>query len=452
VPLREEKNVKRRVLRFGAISGVITVTSLAVAPAFAAATVSQATAQSLKLDIGGNNAISQLITATNDGTSETRNDTSTVPLLADLLTGNNVLGAGVAPQDAHANADGTSYACAGLAGTGGGIVTVGHSSCDVDKGQPLTLGLGTINLDLKSILGTQGAITGPLHDALLPVTDQLGGGLDDAVAQIRDNIKDTPLGQIRLDGALSVVEADCTANPDGAKGGAEILDTSGDRKLPIRATVPDGSGGTKTLTLVDFDLNMEPRPGGYDLLVDLDKVFSALVAAIEGELDTAIEGQLKDLNPTLVEPVLGQVRDAVVAKLVEQLRDPLLKQLSDNVLKVTLLDRNYGDSGRSVDAKALNVQVLPAAKQFANAALVDGTIGHVTCGPNNRPAVVSGPGGGDTQVKPPKANLPKVPTVVDSGLAGNGDHTARNVLGATAALLLLGGTAGLVGYRRMLGK
>ena len=54
--------------------------------------------------------------------------------------------------------------------------------------------------------------------------------------------------------------------------------------------------------------------------------------------------------------------------------------------------------------------------------------------------------------EPAGHNLPDIPTVVDSGLAGHADHTARNVLGATAALLLLAGTAGLAGYRRMLNK
>jgi len=438
--------LNRRLLRSGAIIGAVTVSALAVAPAFAAAATSQATAQSIDLKIGGQSAISQKITATNNGTTETRTDTSTVPTLADLLTGNNALGAGVAPQDAHANADGTSYACAGLTGTGGGIAYVGHSSCDVDKGQPLTLNLGKLDLDLVHLFGTQGKIT----QALTPL-NQVGGPLDGIVDQLAAGLAGTPLGSIGLEGALSVVEADCTANPDAANGGAEILDTSGDRKLPIRATVPDGSGGTKTITLVDFDLNMEPRPGGYDLLVDLDKVFNALVAAIEGELDTAVEGQLKQLNPALVEPVLGAVRDQVVKALVDNLRDPLLQQLSDNVLKVTLLDRNYGDSGRSVDVKALRAQVLPAAAKYAGGALVDGTIGHVTCGPNTRATTEeSSPEGSNTGS--PEQPLPDVPTVVDSGMAGHADHTARNVLAATAALMLLAGSAGLLGYRRMLDK
>jgi hypothetical protein len=441
--------LKRSLLHYGAIVGAVTVSALAVSPAFAAATVSQATAQSIDLSIGGQSAISQKVTATNDGTTEARNNASTIPTLADLLTGNNALGVGVAPQDAQANADGTSYACAGLAGTGGGIAYVGHSSCDVDTGQPLTLNLGKLDLDLVHLFGDQGAITSALTSL-----NQVGGPLDGIFDQLVAGLAGTPLGSIALEGALSAVESDCTANPNAAQGGAEILDTSGDRRLPIRATIPTGAPTgqpqTQTLNLVDFDLNLEPRPGGYDLLVDLDTVFNALVAAIEGELDTAVQGQLQTLNPLLVDPVLSTIRDQIVNALVDGLRDPLLQQLSDNVLKVTLLDRTFGDGGKSVDVKALRAQVLPAAAQFAGAALIDGTIGHVTCGPDQAPG--ADVGGTQTCPKLPCGNLPDIPTVVDSGLPGHADHTTRNVLGATAALLLLAGTAGLAGYRRLLNK
>jgi hypothetical protein len=439
------------VLRIGATLGAATVASLAIAPAFAATTVSQATAQSLKLDIGGNNAVSQIVTATNDGSTETQNNPSTIPLLADLIKGNNVLQAGVAPQEAHANPDGTSYACAGIAGaTSGGVVTVGNNECTID-GAKLTLNLGHINLDLTHLLGSEGAISGPVGQALAPLTDQLGPQLDDVVKQISDGLAGTPLGQIQLTGALSAIAATCTANPDAADGDAQILDTAGRHTMPISVTIPSGQNGeTQTLSLVTLDVNVAPKPGGTDLLVNLDEVTQAVFDAVVEELHTALNGQLAQLGDA-AKQITQQVQDQLIEALVTNLK-PALQQLSDNILKVTINDRTFGDNGRSVDVKALNVQVLPAAKQFSGAALVEGTIGHVNCGPNTRPAAVLPPASPKTQVKPPKANLPKVPTVVDSGLAGNGDHTARNVLGATAALLLLGGTAGLVGYRRMLGK
>jgi len=433
------------VLRFGASIGATTVAALAVAPAFAATTVSQSSAQSLQLSIAGNAAVSQKVTASNDGTSESRTNPSTVPLLADLVKGNNVLGAGVAPQDAHANADGTSYACAGIAGSSsGGVVTVGNEKCTID-GAKLTLGLGHINLDLAHLLGGEGAVSGPLGKALAPLTDQLGPALDGVVKQLSDGLAPTPLGQISLSGALSAVAATCTANPEAAAGDAQIVDTAGRHTMPISVTIPDGKGGTQTLPLVTLDVNVEPKPGGTDLLVDLDKVTQAVIDAVTEELHTAVNGQISQLGDA-AKQVLQPVQDQIVVALVTQLK-PALQQLSDNVLKVTINNRTFGDSGRSVDVSALNVQALPAAKQFAGSALVDGTIGHVTCGPNSRVATPTPA----TQVNPPTA-VPHVPNVVDSGLAGHEDHTARNVLGATAALLLLGGTAGLMSYRRMLHK
>lgn len=442
--------------------GAVTVASLAIAPAFAAATtVSQATAQSLKIDIAGNNAVSQIVTASNDGTTETQNNPgtgeknpSTIPLLADLIKGNNAVQAGVAPQEAHANADGTSYACAGVAGAAsGGVVTVGDNKCTID-GAELTLNLGHLDLDLTHLLGDKGAITKPVGDALAPLTSQILPPLDDAVKQVSEALAGTPLGQIGLSGKVSAIASACTANPDAAYGDAQILDTAGRHTMPISISLPDGKNGT-TYSLVTLDVNVEPKPGGTDLLVELDKVTqAALVDAVSEELKTVLNGQLKALGDGL-QPVLQQVQDQIIAALVKNLQ-PALQQISDNLLKVTINNRTYGDNGRSVDVSALNVQVLPAAKQFANAALVEGTIGHVNCGPNSAPEtkVSSGscvrPSPECPDVKGPK--LPDVPTVVDSGMAGNGDHTARNVLGATAALLLLGGTAGLVGYRRMLGK
>jgi hypothetical protein len=448
--LREE-TMKRPVLRLAAVIGAATVSALAVSPAFAAATVSQAKAQSLQLSIGGQSAISQEITATNEGGAESRTNTSTIPVIADLLTGNNVVQAGVAPQDAHANALGDSYACAGIAGDqSGGVVTVGKSSCSID-GADLSLGLGTLDLDLVHIFGTEGALTSQLNTALQPLTGPLGSALDDAVSQLTSGLDDTPLGQIGLAGHVSAIEATCTANPAAAAGDAQILDTAGRHTLPISVTIPDGSGSEQTVNLVDLNANLAPRPGGWDLFINLDDVSQALIDALDGELDVALNGAIADSG--LADPIkliLQTAQDDIVNSLVDGLRDPLLQQLSDNVLKVTINDRTFGDSGKSVAVTALDAEVLPAARQFANASLISGVIGHVTCGPNQAPAAETS--GTQTCAKLPCGHLPDIPTVVDSGMAGHADHTARNVLGATAALMLLAGTAGLAGYRRMLNK
>ena len=443
--------MNRRVLRFGAIIGAATVSALAVSPAFAAAGTSQATAQSVQLSIAGQSAVSQKITATNDGTTENRTNTSTVPVIADLLTGNNVVQAGVAPQDAHANADGTSYACAGLAGDqSGGIVTVGKSSCGID-GADLSLGLGAVDLDLVTILGTEGALTGPLGTALAPLTGALGGSIDDAVAQLRTALADTPLGQIALEGSLSAIEATCTADPTAAAGDAQIVDTAGGHTIPVRVTIPDSDGvGTQTLDLVTLDVNVAPKPGGTNLLINLDEITEALINAIREEVRTAVGGAVSALDAGLLKTLLTDtVQDTIVTQLVTALRPNLLTQLDANILSVTINDRTFGDAGKSVDVKALRAEVLPAAAQFSGSSLISGTVGHVTCGPNARTAPSSDTGSPN---QPGAGNLPDIPTVVDSGLAGHADHTARNVLGATAALMLLAGTAGLAGYRRMLNK
>jgi len=433
--------LKRRVLRFGASIGATTVATLAVAPAFAATTVSQSSAQSLQLSIAGNSAVSQKVTASNDGTTETRNDASTVPTIASVFPGNNLLGAGVAPQQAGANKDGTSYACAGIAGTGGGIVKIGNSSCDLN-GKPLTLDLATLDLG-DVVLGTDSALGSSLQP-LQAVLDPLGKSVNQVVTAISGNLAGTPLGQIKLGGSLSAIEGSCTASPDGATGDARLVDSSGgSNATPISVTLPDGKGGTQALTLVNLPAN---PPKNTHVPVDLDKVTQTLVTALNVELDTAVGGALKDLG---LGGALQQVQDAVVKQLVDNLRDPLLKPLQDNILDITLNQQSLGDGGKSVSVTALDLQVLPAAKQFAGSSLISGQIGHVTCGPNSRVAAPTTPA---AQVSPPKAAVPKVPTVVDSGMAGHADHTARNVLGATAALLLLGGTAGLMGYRRMLHK
>jgi hypothetical protein len=430
-------------MRFGAIIGAATVSTLAVAPAFAAAATSQATAQSLHISIAGTDAISQKVTASNNGTTETKNNADTLPTIASVFPGTNLLGAGVAPQEAAAKKDGTSYACAGIAGTGGGIVTVGNSSCDLD-GQPLTINLG--GLDLGNVVLGDGSALGAALNGLPIIGDVLtllGQTLNQLVTTISDGLAGTPLGQISLGGSLSAIEGSCVADPEKATGDARLVDSSGgSNATPIGVTIPTGVGnGTQTLTLLNLPAN--PPPNTH-VLVDLDTVTQTLVTALTTELNTAVGGVLAPLNLGVL---LQQVQDAVVTQLVANLQ-PLLTALQDNILDITLNKQSTGDGGRSIHVTALDAQVLPAAAQFAGASLISGQIGDVTCGPNTRASAA----GGETPDSPQNPDQPDVPTVVDSGVAGQADHTARNVLGATAALMLLAGTAGLVGYRRMLNK
>lgn len=432
--------MKRRVLRFGAIIGAVAVSTLAVAPAFAAAATSQATAQSIQISIAGQDAVSQKVTATNDGSGETKNSADTVPLLADVLPANNLIGAGVAPQDATANSDGTSYACAGIAGTGGGIVQVGNSACELN-GQPLTIDLA--NLDLgNALIGDAGALTSALNSlpGIGDLLTTLGVNLNELVGQISTAVNGTPLGEITIGGSLSVIEASCTANPDAAQGDARLVDSSGgSADTPIGLTLPN----VGEVTLLNLPANPPPNTKA---VTQLDVVTQTMVTALNQELDTVIQGELAGLG---LGDALQTVQDEIVEQLVLQLQ-PLLQPLEQYLADITLNKQTVGDGGRSIQVTAFDAQLLPAAQEAIGDSVISGELGKVSCGPNTR---FTAPPGDDAN--PPAdddPDLPDVPTVVDSGVAGKSDHTARNILGATGALMLLAGTAGLVGYRRMLDK
>ncbi len=422
--------MNRRLLRFGAITGAAAVSLLAVAPAFAA-TVSQSTAQAINLSIAGNSVISQEVTAVHDGTSEESVDNSTIPTLLDLLPANTALAVGVAPQEAVANADGTSFACAGIAGTGGGVVKVGDERCELN-GEPLTLELGS--LDLGVLPGPSGA----LSTALEPLLGALGPVLDQVVDAIVDGVGGTPIGEIGLSGSLSVIEGSCFADPDAAVGDTRLVDTSGGTNAtPISVTLP---GVAEPIVLLNLPANPPPNT---EVVVELDQVTQTLIDALEVQLNTMVQEALVPLAGPLV-GVLQQVQDQAVVVLVDALQ-PLLQPLQENILNITLNQQTFGDNGRSIEVTALDIQVLPALAEFAGGSLVGGQIGNVTCGPNSRVTV------DEPTPNPTPTDNPEPPTVVDAGAAGD-DGTARAVLTATAALTLLAGSAGLIGYRRMLNK
>src|SRR5690348_15722810 len=234
-----------------AAAGAVTVVGVLAAPALAATTVSQATAQSLKLSIAGTPAVTQIITASNDGTKQSKNNASTLPTLAQVLPTNNLLGAGVAPQDAGANADGTSFACAGIAGTGGGIIHTGNTSCAIN-GAPITIGLGDLNLG-STTLDTSSAIGAALNGLGLGtvVNGLVNGVAGNIVSSVSNALKGTPL-DIKLGGTLSAIEGVCQATPTSATGATHLVDTQGNANAPtpIQATVAG-----KTLVIAQLPAN-----------------------------------------------------------------------------------------------------------------------------------------------------------------------------------------------------
>lgn len=433
-----------RAKRWGAALGAITLTTLAASPAYAA-TISQAEAQAINLQVVGNSAVSQQVTATNDGSGEQKNDASTLPTIASVLPGTNILGAGVAPQEAGANSDGTSYACAGIAGTGAGIVKVGDSGCDIE-GKPLDLDLANLQLG-EVLLGNDSALGSALNGVpgIGDLLTALGTNLDGLVAQISGAVGSTPLGEIEIGGSLSAIAASCVATPDSASGKATLADTSGgSNATPITVTLP---GVPEPLVVANLPANPEPNT---HVLVNLDSVTQTLVDALTVQLDTMLGGALQGLGLPLL---LQQVQEQVLTTLVAQLQ-PLLQPLQENVLDITLNKQEKGDDGRSITVTALDLQVLPAAQQFTGSSLISGEIGKVSCGPNARPAAADPAPQEDEEESAPAAG-PKpqanaaVPTAVDAG-ADHNDGKGFMILGATGVLTLLAAMAGLSAYRRLL--
>ncbi|MFL6173952.1 MAG: hypothetical protein ACJ716_13775, partial [Marmoricola sp.] len=330
-----------------------------------------------------------------------------------------------------------SYACAGIAGTGGGIVTVGNSSCNLN-GDPLTidlahLSLGDIVLDPEN--GTLGQALAPLQTLLNGV---VGVTLNQIVTALSGGLAGTALGDIKIGGALSAIEGSCKANPDAATGDARLVDSSGgNTNTPISITLP---GVAQPIVLLNLPANPPPNT---DIPLDLGTVADTLVSAIQTELETALTGALAPLANALGQAYSG-IKSAILTQLLTNL-EPLTKAIHDNLLDIVLNKQVHSDGGRKIEVTALSLEVLPAVAKFAGSSLISGEIGKVSCGPNTR--IVTPP-----TATPPPTDNEKPPTVVDSGVAGKADHTARDVLTATAALMLLAGTAGLIGYRRMLTK
>jgi hypothetical protein len=432
-------------LKVSALAGVASLVVLAAGPAIAADPVSQATASGLDLSIAGNRVVSGITSATNDGKTQDKQTNNTLPGLAGVAPGTNIAGLGVVLQDAYAQANGTSSACAGLTGQGGGLVQVGDRPCSVDGGQATTLDLATF--DLGGLIADPSTVVGQVVSTL--GINNIAQQLQDALlGPVTKALSDT-LGNVGLTGSLGVVAAHCNATPDAATGGATIANSH------LGLTL-----GGKTVTLVD--LPADPAPNTH-VLTDLDKVTQVVLDAVVTQVTNMLNNPIGTAGPSplgqlaaILDPLgqltgtvgdaLKQVVGALQPNLIEPLvsaLQPLLKALQDNVLDITLNKQPVPQKAKTFEATALDLQVLPAAKQFTGSSLVGGTIGHVTCGPNAR--VAASPAPSPSPNTPPSA--PDIPKHVDSGLAGNSSN-ANVILAASTALLAMAAAAGLLAYRR----
>jgi hypothetical protein len=426
----------RSHLRLASVVGAFALSTVAITPALAAAPISQGGANAVYLAVAGNKAVSTgQVTATNDGSGEQKNNVDTLPTIVGALGNNPVLKAGVAGQDATAASNGSSAACAGIAGEDGSLVQVGNGNC-LKPGKALTLSLGNIDLSNTQLI-KPGTALAPLTDQLTDVLAGLQGGLGQLTAAVEAALAKTPLGEIGIDGNFGALQARCTAAPGTAEGTANLANTAGDdERTPITLRLP---GGT-SVVLAYIPVNPSPNT---KVLTRLDTVTGSINDALKKQFNKALNGGAAPLSQ-----LTDAVQDQLVTNLVAQLQ-PLLQPLEKQVLDITL-NKQSRPTQDSIKVSALDLQLLPAAQAQMGSSLVNLQIGNVACGPNAQRAAAAAP---ETEAAAPSG----LPTAVSAGYAtapgahaGQGDDSTNAiVLGAFA--LLMAGAAGFLTFRRLHG-
>jgi hypothetical protein len=402
---------------------------LAAGPAFAADPVARASATALQIGIAGQGTDTGTYTATNDGSTETTSGTNTPAL--PVLGGQRLTNLGTLAQDAtttSSTGNGSSAACAGVAGEGATLAQVGDGSSCLTGGQTVSLDAGHLDLTNLRVLDNEA-----LEQLAPGVTSQILGPVSAALKQVFDALGDPAIG---VD--LGAVQASCTASPTSARGGANVADAS----VYLQAPAPIGR-----VELVA--LPVHPAPNTH-VVTDLSAVAEAVQRAVDTQLATAIGGQAGPLGPVLgpLRLTVDQVIDQVQANVTDAL-GPQLAPLEQNVVDIEL---NHQDRrANAIDVTALDLSLLPAAKQFVDSDLVSLVIGKVSCGPNGRvglPAPTPAATPAVDHPAPPASD--DVPTAVESG-AGSLEHGPSPLaLAGLAGLVVAGVGAGAWGFRRTL--
>ena len=411
----------RPTVRFASVIGAATLSVIAMAPAMAAAPVSQAGANAVTLSVAGNGQGSGDVIAKNDGSKETKTG-DTAPPVGILGGEQELIRAGLLAQEATAGSNGNSAACAGLAGAGGSVVRIGETSCLTGGDGSVKLSVGTLDLSGSTVINEDSAL-GPLSNSefdtvVAEVTSALSKGLTDASAE---------LAALGLLGNLDAISSHCQAAPGTASGDANFAGVNLTLEVPGRDPV------------VLQRLNVR-YPPNTDVFVDIDKAVDEILKAVEEDVQDSFDDALDPVQ----EQVLAPIREAIVNDVLSQVKGKL-QPLSDNLLKL-VLNRQIRTGNDQIKVRALDLDVLPAVTPQVGAPLANLQIGNTACGPNGRSAV-AGP-----QAAPPKAK--GLPTGVSAGYAtmpgGNAhgdDNTTAIVLGAFALLMATG--AGFVTFRRL---
>lgn len=405
--------MKRPMLKLGAIVGATAFAAFAAGPAFAATGDTAGADSSASTGTGSLFELLDTDACIVDDTAQTTSGTPT-GRCGDGLNLNDQINA--FSQNASAPGDGTSSADASVAPID--ITDFGALDLTGILSGLQAINTGTVLDDI--IQGLDDAILQAALEALVPtVITPLDDAVQDALATVGENLP------VSLE--LGAVESQCTATaqPRSAEGngtvaGIDLLVEFGGQQINVPITA--GTAPNSNL------LVGAPQDLVDDIIQGLKDTFTA---SLGGALVP-----LNDLLDTLQTQVTNALFDQLEPTLLQALADALEPLIAGTVNKqVPVSPSSTGEiEVTSLELILLSDNVLE--------------LGRTHCGPNSRAGGdTGGPGDDDGD-----DDLPEVPTVVDSGVAGNGDNTARNVLGATAALMLLAGTAGLMGYRRMLNK
>ncbi len=410
-----------RFARSGALLAAASLALLPTAAQSADPVVAQSGANALTLSIGGNAFSTGSTVATHDGKKQTKQGEVEPPI--SVLQGQGLLNVGALVQDAETevtNRNGTSEACAGVAGNGAGVATVGDSQC-ITPGDPV--GISIANLDLTgTVLIDPDSAVGALAP-LNAIGDQLLGPITAAVTEGL-----APFGNVSLGGTLGAVESRCQADRTTATGTANIADT--ELGLAIEQAGID-------VVLAKLPVNPPPNT---KVITDLAVVIDTITNAVETQLNDGLDGLAAPLA-TVVDQVQTELVDAIIGQIA-----PQLAPLEENILDITLNKQTFSEGGKRILVTAIDLKLLPAASEFGFDSLVGAEIASSTCGPNGRVAPSPTP---TPTPEPTKTPTPEVPTIVDAGAAGPvSDGPGSPLLWGMVAVTLAG--TGAVAGRRLL--
>lgn len=362
----------RRML--GAVIGAgVGAGSLVVAtaePVPARVLVSQASASAATVTLAGDQAGTGAFTATHDGDGErtTGRNTPVLPLLEHQA---GIVG-GALGQDATAEGDGTSAACAGLVGRGGTVRVGPDGRCLTEPAGRIVLSLGSLDqLGLGEVVSS----VGPL-------------GLPDLPGPIA-----LPELELLVEG--TAVTASCRATPREVTGASSVLDAQvvavvAGQRLPVATITPDGL----RLGLVDV----------LDRLAELPQL-----PGLDGTLRQLLEQLPSDQLPTgdlLRVATDERVREAGALRVTA----PRVGVVPDQLADVTVGRASCGPNRAVLPRTPPNPTATPTPAPTPTVA--------PTSVPTAVPAGLAAPRPGTTATRPTAAAGPGVTSLVVTALAG----------------------------------